>query len=60
MPKISGIYRGYEYDEAEDGSHVVMKDGKVICVQSSHETMMKWVNEQRRKQLTAEQDQSAR
>lgn len=29
MPKISGIYRGYEYDEAEDGSHVVMKDGKV-------------------------------
>ena len=26
----------------EDGSHVVMKDGKVICVQSSHETMKKW------------------
>ena len=31
MPKISGIYRGYEYDEAEDEQvMIVMKDGKVI------------------------------
>jgi hypothetical protein len=48
MPKIvrSGITRGYEWDEAEDGSRVVMKDGKVICVQPSPEAMMQWVNEQ--------------
>ena len=36
MPKIvsSGITGGYEFDEVEDGSHVVKKDGKVICVQT--------------------------
>jgi hypothetical protein len=39
MPKIvsSGITGGYEFDEVEDGSCVVKKDGKVICVQPSHE-----------------------
>jgi hypothetical protein len=53
MPKISGIYRGYDFDEAEDGSCVVMKDGKVISVHPSPEAMRQWVNEQRRKQIAA-------
>jgi hypothetical protein len=59
MPKIvsSGILGGYDWDEAEDGSCVVMKDGKVICVQPSPEAMRQWVMEQRHKRIAAEQDQ---
>ena len=53
MPKIvrSGITGGYDWDEAEDGSRIVTKNGKVICVQPSAEAMRQWVDEQRRKQI---------
>jgi hypothetical protein len=47
----SGIYRGYDYEETENGSYVISSNGKKVSTQPSHEAMKQWVDDKKSKEF---------
>jgi hypothetical protein len=48
----SGITGGFDYDEMEDGSCIISKDGVIVSTQPSLAAMRQWVMDERRKSRT--------
>jgi hypothetical protein len=51
MSKIlnSGIYRGFDYEETENGSYVISSSGNRVSTQPSLEAVTKWVDDKKSK-----------
>jgi hypothetical protein len=53
MSKIlnSGIYRGFDYEETENGSYVISSSGNRVSTQPSLEAVTKWVDDKKSKEF---------
>jgi hypothetical protein len=53
MSKIlnSGIYRGFDYEETENGSYVISSSGNKVSTQPSLEAVTQWVDDKKSKEF---------